>query len=121
MKMFASLIVGLVLGATSMALAEGRHAACKEDIAKFCSGIEKGGGKIAKCLKEHSADLSEGCKEHAEKAKEKMKEVKEACHDDVKKLCPDVKAGGGRIKKCMIEHKEQLSEGCKAEFKALKK
>ena len=35
---------------------------CKEDAAKLCAGIEPGGGKLAKCLRSHDADLSEPCK-----------------------------------------------------------
>jgi len=37
--------------------------ACAEDIQKFCKDIQPGGGRIAKCLKEHACDLSPACKE----------------------------------------------------------
>jgi Cysteine rich repeat len=37
--------------------------ACAEDIQKFCKDIQPGGGRIAKCLKEHACDLSSACKE----------------------------------------------------------
>jgi hypothetical protein len=37
--------------------------ACAEDIQKFCKDIRPGGGRIAKCLKEHACDLSPACKE----------------------------------------------------------
>ena len=37
--------------------------ACAEDIQKFCKDIQPGGGRIAKCLKEHVCDLSPACKE----------------------------------------------------------
>jgi hypothetical protein len=39
--------------------------ACKPDIEKFCSEIPAGKGAIAKCLKQHSADLSPDCKARA--------------------------------------------------------
>lgn len=35
---------------------------CKDDAAKLCAGIEPGGGKLAKCLRSHDADLAEPCK-----------------------------------------------------------
>ena len=40
-------------------------------------------------------------------------EVKSACEADVKAFCADVKPGGGRIKACMKENKDKLSQGCK--------
>jgi hypothetical protein len=44
-----------------------------------------------------------------------------ACKDDVKKLCPDVKPGGGAIKDCLNQHAGEVSQTCKdnmAEAKA---
>ena len=35
---------------------------CKDDAAKLCSGVELGGGKLARCLRLHDNDLSEPCK-----------------------------------------------------------
>jgi hypothetical protein len=37
--------------------------ACKSDIDKYCKGIRPKGGKLAKCLKEHQAQLSSACKD----------------------------------------------------------
>ncbi|MEO8738305.1 MAG: cysteine rich repeat-containing protein [Casimicrobiaceae bacterium] len=36
--------------------------ACKADVAALCSGVQRGGGRIAGCMKEHAAQLSDGCK-----------------------------------------------------------
>jgi len=38
---------------------------------------------------------------------------KAACRADVEKLCPDAKPGGGEIRKCLHEHKDELSDACK--------
>jgi hypothetical protein len=35
---------------------------CRGDIGKFCRGMKPGGGMLLKCLKEHEAELSEGCR-----------------------------------------------------------
>ena len=43
-----------------------------------------------------------------------------ACRDDVKKLCGDVQAGGGRIADCMKAHESQLSPGCKDNMAEMK-
>jgi hypothetical protein len=37
--------------------------ACKADVEKNCANIEPGGGRIEACLKDHFADVSDGCKE----------------------------------------------------------
>ncbi len=37
------------------------HQACQNDVKEFCSGVQTGGGLIAKCLQENSSKLSPGC------------------------------------------------------------
>jgi hypothetical protein len=37
--------------------------ACKPDIARFCSQVPPGQGRIKACMKEHVHELSEPCKE----------------------------------------------------------
>lgn len=37
--------------------------ACKPDIARFCSQVPPGEGRIKACMKQHMRDLSEPCKE----------------------------------------------------------
>jgi Cysteine rich repeat len=37
--------------------------ACKADYQKFCSGVSRGGGRIADCLNAHKSDLSTACQE----------------------------------------------------------
>lgn len=40
----------------------GAMKACKPDREKYCAGVEKGGGRVMACMKEHAAELSAGCK-----------------------------------------------------------
>jgi malate/lactate dehydrogenase len=93
-----------------------RNGACRDDIEKFCKDVQKGGGRIAQCLKQHESELSEGCQQQIaarkEARKEKGEQIKEACKDDAQKFCKDVKPGGGRIIRCLKEHESELSAGC---------
>jgi hypothetical protein len=36
--------------------------ACKDDMKKLCSSVERGGGRILRCLKENESSLSESCR-----------------------------------------------------------
>ena len=85
---------------------------CGGDVAKFCGDVKMGEGRIAKCLKENKDQLSPQCKAHIAKVKEKLKGIQEACEDDVTMFCAGVESGGGRIMKCLKEHKAELSSKC---------
>jgi hypothetical protein len=43
--------------------------------------------------------------------------IAEACAQDAKTLCPDVKPGDGRIAACFKENRRKLSAGCKDAIK----
>jgi hypothetical protein len=38
--------------------------------------------------------------------------VREACHEDIERLCKEVKPGDGRIRECLRAHRDELSAGC---------
>ena len=38
---------------------------CKADREKFCKNVEAGGGRVARCMKEHKDELSKECKDAA--------------------------------------------------------
>lgn len=117
MKWFA-----VLAGVFCLAMATGASAAqnarpCDEDAARLCQGMQPGGGRVAKCLKEHSSELSAACKDSMTKAKAraraKTKSFKQACGQDARKFCKDEKRGGGRILKCLTQHQDELSPACK--------
>ncbi len=91
---------------------------CAADVKKFCSGVEKGQGRIAKCLKEHEKEISPACTEKMAAGKEKMKarakEIVESCKEELQKFCKEVKPGGGAKLKCLESHKAEVGEKCKA-------
>ena len=49
------------------------YKACKADADKFCSTVDRGGGRVMDCLKDNEASLSKGCKNVWEKSKGKKK------------------------------------------------
>src|SRR4051794_22236626 len=64
---FFSLSVVLTVG---FAFTQGAFAVtdlkfCRNDVAKFCGDVKKGGGRISKCLTEHASELSKKCKKSA--------------------------------------------------------
>ena len=44
------------------------QAACAGDVQKLCAGVPSGGGRIVACLKQHQAEVSDGCKQAIAKA-----------------------------------------------------
>lgn len=118
------LIYGLTFGLANFSFAAPAgppgEGPCAKDAETLCPGIQHGDGRLMKCMREHQDKLSPECKAQHEKMKAAFGEVKEACHDDIAKLCADVKPGKGRIMACMRSHREQLSEGCKKEFAEMK-
>jgi hypothetical protein len=85
---------------------------CAEDIAKYCKEVKPGGGRIITCLKDHESDLTALCKDKMETLAGRVKELQKACAEDLEKFCRDVQPGGGRIAKCLREHKGELSAPC---------
>ena len=41
----------------------GAMKACKADRQTYCADVEKGGGRVMKCMKEHADKLSPSCKD----------------------------------------------------------
>jgi hypothetical protein len=111
-SVFIVVIAALVLWTAGDIFAQGRGP-CAEDAAKYCKDVQPGGGRLARCMKEHENDLSAVCKEHIAQMRQKGKEIHEACQDDARKLCKGVKPGGGRIARCLKEHREELSPACR--------
>jgi len=50
----------------------------------------------------------------AQTASPSMWSIRRACGSDIRSVCAGIMPGGGRIKQCMIEKRDQLSSGCKA-------
>lgn len=96
--------------------------ACRADAQKYCQGVAPGGGKIRDCLVGHMDDLTPACQSLVNKQPDPVSAsagpVVLACASDTKSMCKGVQPGGGRILDCLIDHQNDLSDGC---YDALKK
>ena len=113
MKRLAVFTGVFCLSIATVAAAEHTARPCRDDAAKLCKDVQKGEGRVARCLKEHANELSPACKENIGRMKEEIKEVAEACKDDAAKVCKGVEPGKGRILRCLKQHEGELSPGCK--------
>lgn len=114
--LFCGLITSGFIASTPPASALDAERPCRGDVEKFCKGIKPGRGALARCMKDHQAELSAPCKAKHAEHKEKAQHAAEMCKADAQKFCSNIKAGQGRIKQCLKEHKDALSEQCRNEL-----
>lgn len=116
--LISSAIALAAAGLATNALAQGKkgEGPCAADAKKFCGNVQPGGGRIAKCMKSHEAELSPACQSEMKRAEERIEQVKQECNADVKKFCQGIKPGAGRILACLKSHQAELAPACAAEF-----
>jgi hypothetical protein len=99
---------------------------CNADIERFCKSIPRGGGKIRTCLLSHASDLAPGCRARLQSAPVTattgaagvaIPERLVPCEADIRKHCPGVTAGGGRLRACLDLHVGKLEPSCAAVLK----
>ena len=101
------------VGAQSAGAAKPGVGACKADIKKVCAGIKPGGSRIATCLKEHVADLSDVCKARLAAVAAAGK----TCRADVEKQC-GTKTRRTQKVTCISDALTNLGDDCKAAIAA---
>jgi len=64
MRITRTLVIAIGMTIPTLALAQQSpvRAACMNDIKTLCGSVEPGRGQIRECIREHRAQLSEGCK-----------------------------------------------------------
>lgn len=102
---------------------------CQDDIAKFCSKVSPGAGRVFACLQANEAELSPACRKTLETRRttrsrrprqrsEAERAWVSACAADIKELCRDVPSGRGQVVGCLEQHEAALSEACRAALAA---
>jgi len=112
MTLIAPLAVALSV-APEPARAQRGQGPCREDIQKFCAGVQPGGGRFRDCLQQHAAEVTPACQQHLKHTKARVAAWRQACEGDVQKLCSGVAPGRGGIARCLREHEGDLSPACK--------
>jgi cysteine rich repeat protein len=88
---------------------------CEAEVEQLCPEASDGSGR-RQCLEKRAQQLSAPChqqmRERLVKWKEERSRLTLACQADMKRFCPDVKAGGGQTLQCLQHHAQELSDGC---------
>ncbi|GJP37078.1 hypothetical protein CLOM_g21523 [Closterium sp. NIES-68] len=101
---------------------------CSGEADRLCKGVEPGEGRVQNCLREHRTKLAWDCqaelfRQEVENADDIRLNVRlfQACLNDQRKFCADVKYGDARVKDCLEDHRldAEFSPGCKTEFEKM--
>jgi len=111
-----ALLAAFATGALAQGKAEKGEGPCREDAKKFCGNVQPGGGRIARCMKEHEAQLSPACQSAMKQAEQRFEEFSKDCKPDAEKFCKGIRPGQGRILACLKSHQSELAPACAAEF-----
>ena len=99
---------------SSAAMAQSGRGACVADIKKACGTIKPGGGRIATCLKERVADVSDVCKARLAEAAAALK----TCRADIEKQQCSSTVRIQRVT-CVRAALTNLGDDCKAAIAAI--
>jgi Golgi apparatus protein 1 len=87
--------------------------ACRSDVEQFCKDVERGQGRIARCLRQNESKLSVECKQQLARARDRMRAMGEACQPDIREHCKDERPGRARITRCLERNESVLAGACK--------
>jgi hypothetical protein len=114
---WAAVALALTFGIHVAALAD--DAPCREDAARLCADAQGARARI-QCLAGKRDELSEACRARVDQAREGAGQGRggrlEACRADLEKLCAGIEPGGGALRRCLLEHRDALSEACRAQL-----
>jgi len=89
--------------------------ACAADFAKFCAGQDPRSDAGRTCMRQHHNEFTPACRSAIEaRRQERMDRIKTACATDIAKFCNAGSQTDERPGRCLRDHKDQLSETCKA-------
>jgi hypothetical protein len=88
---------------------------CEAEIEQLCPDSPDGSGR-GRCVERRAKELPPACQNHLRERFVKWKEDRgrmlAACREDVRRLCPTVRPGDGRLMQCLQEHAQDVSDRC---------
>ncbi len=94
--------------------------ACEPEITNYCSQVTLGEGRLLACFYAHEDKLSGRCQYALYEGAAQLEQFAAAithlaneCWDDLEKFCAEVELGEGRVGTCLLEHKAEVTEGCR--------
>lgn len=95
-------------------------AGCAEDLAKFCSTVTPGEGRLIFCMMAHEDKISEKCdytlydaSRNLGRALDLIEQAADVCWPDIEKHCAKVPAGGGHVAQCLLANKANVASDCR--------
>lgn len=96
------------------------QAGCAGDIAKFCSSVTPGEGRLIFCMMAHEDKISEKCdytlydaSRNLGRALDLVEQAADVCWPDIEKHCANAPAGGGHIAQCLLANKANVASDCR--------
>ena len=92
---------------------------CEKELQSYCAKVTPGEGRVLACLYAYEDKLTGRC-EYAlydaaaqlERAIAALSYLANECDDDLDKYCAKVAIGEGRLARCLLDNKANLSKRC---------
>ncbi len=92
---------------------------CGKDAQKYCQGVEKGKGQLARCLSDYQDSLSPACSKELKEYKINTGK-KNPCFEELAEYCSDLPSDPLNYEYCLIKYEARLGARCAADFRAKK-
>src|SRR5215831_2756771 len=79
----------------------------------ICTSLWLPGRAASADSAKETPNQAERTPEEAVGGKQNLQRIQKACEEDVKKLCPDIRPGGGRILQCLHGQESNLTPVCR--------
>jgi OmpA-OmpF porin, OOP family len=94
-------------------------AGCGQDIDRFCSKVNLGGGRVEACLSQNEARVSARCRSTWAEVKVSLQRrtsartsLVRACDADRRQLCAGVEPGDANLIDCLAMARRRVSQSC---------